>query len=200
MVNSNAKSVSTTIAYDILSNLGQVIPGLTQDLEESGKAWQVHGQELTKELAENSGIWKDLIRFSNEPKGASTVQSAGFVSSLRPILSSAYFGRLTRGAQGKVLTALQKSLGVAVMHTIFNDVIEVVRSNDEPVTDFNSYATVLEGPLLNLTGDNREGLNVSGSDFWLSGEKGAAGAYSSSAGRRVLTARLRSSLPKIGEV
>ena len=219
VVNSTAKSVPTSIAYDILASLGQGIPGLMQDLEERGRAWQVHGQELAKELAATSSIWMNRIRFSNEPKGMTTVASAGFAQSLKPILNSAYFGRLTRGAQAKVLTAyweaqrailpevftdpqdyvLQKSLGVQVMHTIFNDVIEVVRANDDPVTDLNSYAKVLGNTLVTLSGDTREGLQVSGEDFWLSGEQGAAGAFSSSAGRRVLTARLKSGLPKIGE-
>lgn len=219
VVNSTAKSVPTTIAYDILASLGQGVPGLMQDLEERGRAWQVHGQELAKEIAATSPIWMNRIRFSNEPKGISTVPSAGFVNSLKPILNSAYFGRLTRGAQAKVLTAyweaqrtilpevfadpqehvLQKSLGVQVMHSIFNDVIEVVRANQNPVTDLNGYAKVLGDTLINLSGDNREGLQVSGEEFWISGEQGAAGAFSSSAGRRVLTARLKGGLPKIGE-
>jgi len=34
-------------------------------------------------------------------------------------------------------------------------------------------------------------------DFWLSGSEGAAGSYSSSAGRRVLTAKIRGLLPEI---
>jgi len=75
----------------------------------------------------------------------------------------------------------------------------VVRAGDDPVTEPNSYVEVLATPLENLSGDTTEGLQVSGSDFWISGPRGAAGAYSSSAGRRVLTARLRALLPKIGE-
>jgi hypothetical protein len=220
VVNSTAKSVSTTIAYDILASLGQEIPGLMQDLEERGRAWQVQGQELVKEISATSSIWVNRIRFSNESKAMTTVPSAGFVNSLKPILGSPYFGRLTRGAQAKVLTAyweaqrgilpevfsdppayvLQKSLGVQVMHTIFNDVMELVRANNESVTDSNSYVKVLGDALSNLSGDTREGLQVSGEEFWLSGEHGAAGAFSSSAGRRVLTARLRSRLPRIGEI
>jgi len=219
VVNSTAKSVPTSIAYDILASLGQGIPGLMQDLEERGRAWQVDGHELARELAATSSIWMNRIRFSNEPKGMTTVASSGFTQSLKSILNSAYFGRLSRGPQVKVLMAywdaqqsilpqvftdpqnyvLQKSLGVQVMHAIFNDVVEVVRANNDPVTDLNSYAKVLGNTLVTLSGDTREGLQVSGEDFWLSGEQGAAGAFSSSAGRRVLTARLRSGLPKIGE-
>ena len=218
VVNSNAKSVPTTIAYDILAEMGQTIPGLMKDLEESGKGWQVHGHELAKELAETSSIWRDRIRFSNQPKGMTTVASSGFVNSLKPVLALPYFGRLTRGAQTKVLTAywegqrkvlpavfeqpqhfvLQKSLGVQVMHGIFNDALEVVRNNKDSVTSPDAYAKVLENTLSDLSGDTREGFQVSGKDFWLSGEHGAAGALSSSAGRRVLTARLRVGLPRIG--
>lgn len=218
VVNSTAKSVPTTIAYDLLAELGHTIPGLILEIEEQGRSWQVQGQELAKELAEKSGIWRNRIRFSNQPLTTTTVPSAGFVNSLRPILSSAYFNRLAAGAQARVLDAywegqrqilpsvfqhpqdyvLQKSLGVQVMHSVFNDVLEVVRDRQESVTDAHAYAVVLEPALIGLYGDTREGLQVSGEDFWLSGEKGAAGAFSSSAGRRVLTARLRSVLPKIG--
>jgi len=219
VVNSTAKSVPTIIAYDLLAQRSQGVPGLMEDLEERGKAWQVHGQELAKEMVTTGPIWINRIRFSNEPKGITTVPSAGFVNSLRPIFNSAYFNRLTRGAQAKVLTAyweaqriilptvfsdpqehvLQKSLGVQVMHSIFNEVIEVVRANGDPVTDPNSYIKVIGYTLSNLSGDNREGRQVSGEEFWISGEQGAAGAFSSSAGRRVLTARLKVGLPKIGE-
>ena len=84
------------------------------------------------------------------------------------------------------------------MHGIFNDVLEVVRDNEDSVTSPDAYALVLENTLSDLSGDTREGFQVSGEDFWLSGQHGAAGALSSSAGRRVLTARLRVGLPKIG--
>ena len=46
VVNSNAKSVPTTIAFDILAAMGQNIPGLMQELEENGRAWQVHGHAV----------------------------------------------------------------------------------------------------------------------------------------------------------
>ena len=82
---------------------------------------------------------------------------------LKPVLASAYFGRLTRGAQAKVLAAywdaqrtvlpnvfaepqdyvLQKSLGVQVMHGIFNDVVELVRANDDSVTEASSFVKVI---------------------------------------------------------
>ena len=85
------------------------------------------------------------------------------------------------------------------MHSIFNDIVELVRVKNDPVTEFNSYVKVLSEPLANLSGDTSEGYQVSGDDCWLSGVNGAVGAYSSSAGRRVLTARLRAALPRIGE-
>ncbi len=220
VVNSTAKSVPTTIAYDLLAELGHTVPGLIDEIEEQGRSWQVQGQELARELADKSDIWRNRIRFSNQPLATTTVPSAGFVNSLRPILNSAYFNRLAPGAQARVLDAywegqrqilpavfqhpqdyvLQKSLGVQVMHSIFNDVLEVVRDQQDSVTDAKAYADVLGSAMMDLLGDTREGVQVAGVEFWLSGEKGAAGAFSSSAGRRVLTARLRGALPKIGGV
>ena len=95
VVNSTAKSVPTSIAYDILATMSYNIPGLRQDLEESGRGWQVLGQELAKELADSSQIWTNRIRFSNQPKGTTTVPSAGFVNSLKPVLGAAISGGLT---------------------------------------------------------------------------------------------------------
>jgi hypothetical protein len=150
VVNSNAKSVSTTIAYDILTSMGQAIPGLMQDLDETGRAWQVHGHELAKEMAEFTSVWMHRIRFANQSLKMTTVLSAGFVNSLKPILASPYFGRLTLGAQAKVLAAyweaiksilpgafsdpqgyvIQKSLGVQVAHSINWNCMRVLRISE----------------------------------------------------------------------
>ena len=48
-----------------------------------------------------------------------------------------------------------------------------------------------------LEGDNASGEPVSGLDFWLVGAEGAAGSYSSNAGRRVLLAKMKNLLPPL---
>ena len=221
IVNTNAKSVPTSLAFDLLHKLGRIVPGLNDQIEEKGRSWMTLGQTLTEELSAKSNVWKNRIQFSNQPKGATTVPSAGFVNSLRPIIvGSRYFNLLDANLQRQVLNAyweglrgilpsifenptqfvLQKSLGVQVMHSIFIDVLEVVRNRQESVKDPQSYARVLREPLMALEAPTSEGVHVAGEDFWYTAPRGAAGGFSSSGGRRMLTAWLRAGLPKITEV
>lgn len=74
---------------------------------------------------------------------------------------------------------------------------ELLRSMGLSVIEPESYAKVLSDTLLTLEGDNAEGDISRGADFWLSGVRGAAGSFSSNAGRRVLRARLTTNLPDI---
>lgn len=92
---------------------------------------------------------------------------------------------------------LQKSTGVMVMHPILVHIIEYLRSKGLSPIEPESYADVLRDPLEELEGDTSSGDVATGADFWRSGPDGAAGQYSSNAGRRVLTARIRSTLPEL---
>ena len=127
-----------------------------------------------------------------------------------------YFGSITTANQVKVLTAywegirqtipevfpepdyvIQKSTGVQIMHGLLVSILEYVRSTGRSVIEPQPYADALQDALLELEGDTSQGDLVRGADFWLAGGEGAAGPYSSNAGRRVLTAKLRGALPAI---
>jgi hypothetical protein len=95
------------------------------------------------------------------------------------------------------LYALQKSIGVQVLHTVLVSALEGARSNGTSVTDPAVYADLIRQPLEELEGETRNGAVVRGSEFWLAGADGAAGQFSSNAGRRVLTARIKRGLPRI---
>ncbi|MDE3148377.1 MAG: hypothetical protein KGL37_02815, partial [Acidobacteriota bacterium] len=60
-----------------------------------------------------------------------------------------------------------------------------------------SYKGILENALTKLESENADGEPVSGVDFWAAAPKGAAGSYSSSAGRRVLIAKIKQLLPDV---
>ena len=92
---------------------------------------------------------------------------------------------------------LQKATGVAAMHTLLITLLELVRSKGQSVVDPDSYAHALPDSLLKLEGDTRDGEPARGADFWLAGAGGAAGSYSSNAGRRVLVSKLRAQLPEL---
>lgn len=216
VVNSTAKSVRTDLALDLLKQQAEADPAVSDGLIESGQSWKVKGQTLTKELNQAS-LWRGLIRFPGDPKGVTTIGSASMVSSLKPLLSNPYFSQITTHNQLKVLDAywrgiqavvpepfaepteyaLQKGLGAMVMHGFLAYVLENVNSRGNSVIEGQSYAEVLEEVLTELEGDTTEGGVARGADFWRAGAEGAAGSYSSSAGRRVLTAKLRSGLPPI---
>ena len=216
VVNSTAKSVRTDLALDLLKQRAENDPDLMASLVEKGEDWKVDGQTIAEEMA-RMPLWKDRIRFPGEPQGETTIGSAGIVGSLKQVLATPYFGQISQQNRLRILEsywegvalvlpevfkkpadyALQKSTGVQIMHSLMISVIELLRSNGQSVVDPEAYAAALTEPLLNLEGDTAEGGAARGPDFWLSGVQGAAGSFSSNAGRRVLLARLRTGLPNM---
>jgi DGQHR domain-containing protein len=216
VVNSTAKSVRTDLALDLLKQQAEADPHLMASLVEKGEDWKVEGQTITEALA-HTRLWRERIRFPGDPRAETTIGSAGIVSSLKQLLATPYFGQISTENKVKILEsywagieeiipdafrepteyAIQKSGGVMIMHALLVSVIELLRSLGLSVIESESYAKVLAEPLLTLEGDNAEGDISRGADFWLAGVRGAAGSFSSNAGRRVLRARLSTNLPKI---
>jgi hypothetical protein len=189
-------------------------------LEEKGKDWQAAAEKLVEAMAENSSMWRGLIRLPLMDKGDTTMPSASMVNSLKPLLtSSSLFSRLSFEQHQQVLDAfwrglrevmrpafddprdyvIQKGVGVAVMHTILVDLLEIVRSMGRSILEPSSFADVMRRPIEDLSGEAQDdiGTPVVGIDFWHVAPRGAAGSYSSSAGRRLLIAKLRKSLPHV---
>jgi DGQHR domain-containing protein len=216
VVNSTAKSVRTDLALDLLKQQAESHPEIMNSLEETGQTWKVKGQTLTEEL-NGTKHWRSVIRFPGEPKASTTISSASMVNSLKPLFSNPFFGQMTTPNQIKVLSAywqaieevipepfeeptdytLQKGLGTMAMHGFLLYVLEYVRATGRSVIEIQPYVDALEPVLSSLEGDTASGDPVRGADFWLSGAEGAAGSYSSSAGQRVLIARLRTLLPEM---
>lgn len=217
IVNSTAKSVRTDLALALLRKRAEGDEEVYIALQERGRSWQVDGQTLVERLAVESPIWRQRIRLPAMEKEQTTIPSASMVASLKPLLTSPYFGSLKLDQQLQVLDAfwqgmrealrpvfdapgeyaLQKGVGVIVMHTILPHVLELVRSNGWSVLEADSYSRILSEPLAKLQGDDGEGNPISGVQFWAAAPVGAAGSYSSSAGRRVLAAKIRQLLPAV---
>lgn len=216
LVNSKAKSVRTDLAYELLYQRAQD-PEVLASLVERGQDWQVYAQGIVKRLSEESPVWRGRIRFASMEKGDTVMPSASMVTSLKAVLSSSYFKALTDDQQLKIIDAywrgirgifpeafdepsefsLQKGIGVIVMHTLLMQVVEISRSQGLPLTEAETYTKVLRDALEKLQGEDSDGGTVVGIDFWRSAPRGAAGSYSSSAGRRVLIAKVQILLPKI---
>lgn len=217
VVNSTAKSVRTDLAFDLLKQRAEADPAVMDSLIETGETWKVHGQQLVEELDKSSRIWRGRVRLPGDTAGATTIGSAGLVGSLKPLLTTPYFGAILPANQIAILSAywegiskvipeafveptdysLQKSVGVQVLNALLVSVLEQIRSTGDSVLDPDSYAKVMEVPLLQIEGDTGNGEVARGADFWIAGRDGAAGSYSSNAGRRVLIAKLRGLLPNI---
>ncbi len=216
VVNSTAKSVRTDLALELLKQRAELDPNLRTTLVEHGEVWKIQAQTLVEHLSETE-LWRPRIRFSGDPVASTTIGSSGMANSLRALLGTPYFGAITRENQLKVLQAywrgirevipeafedpknmtLQKATGVTCMHQLLISVLEYVRSRGRSVVEPESYTDAMREALLDLQGDTAEGGVVSGAAFWVAGAEGAAGSFSSNAGRRVLVARLRSMLPEV---
>lgn len=214
IVNSTAKSVRTDLAFDLLKQRAENDPNVMKGIIESGQSWKVDGERLCEALAKTE-IWRSRIRFPGEPKAGTTINNSGMVNSLKSLLSAPYFGALDPDKQLKILDSywrglreilpeafhdpteytLQKVTGVQVMHEVLVSVIEYVRSIGNSLTEPSSFSDPLWDPLENLQETTADGKVVSGTEFWRAGPGGAAGSFSSNAGRRVLSARIRSALP-----
>lgn len=219
VVNSTAKSVSTDLAYDLLRTQAQQSPEIREAITERGDDWKLQGQELADRLNVEAP-WAGRIRFPNQKKTKQmTIPSSGMVNSLRELVrgSSPIFEQAGLDDRVSILVAfwsgilrvlpeanetpdqftLQKMTGAVVLHSILPGVIEIIRSQGASILDPEAYREVMEEPLLRLEGETRDEIPVSGVNFWRSGADGAAGAFSSNAGRRVLRARLKNSLPSV---
>lgn len=216
VVNSTAKSVRTDLALDLLKQRAESDVDVMKSLIERGESWKVKAQTLVEELA-LTPVWRNRVRFPGDPKGDTTVGSSGMVASFKQLLGTPYFGSITTGNQVKVLDAywrgirevipnvfdepseyaLHKVTGVMVMHGLLTSVLEYVRSMGKSVIESESYTDAMKDTLLNLEGDTSAGELARGADFWKAGSEGAAGSFSSNAGRRVLIAKLKASLPPV---
>ena len=218
VVNSTAKAVRTDLALDLLKQRAESDSRIMSGLIERGEEWKVKSQAIVENLLDSSPVWRRRIKLPNEKRNDTTIASSSFVSSLKILFDSPFFSSVSLLDQVRILDAywrgirsscrepfdedpsmyaLQKGVGVTAMHTLLVHVLEIIRSHGKSVLDPESYEEIMVAVLGGLEGDTAEGFVVRGSDFWRSGPKGAAGSYSSSAGRRVLQAKLRLALPSI---
>lgn len=217
IINTKAKPVRTDLAYELLALRAKEDDTVIDALAEKGQDWLVRAQEIVQRLNDSSPPWRGRIRFAAMEKGNTVLPAASMVTSLKALLSSSYFNMLSIEQQVKILDAfwrglrklmpdafdepknyaLQKGVGVIVLHTALVAIIELIKSEGNSLLEAESYQTVLEDPLRNLQGDDSYGVPVSGADFWRVAPHGAAGSYSSSAGRRVLIAKILTSLPRV---
>ena len=225
-VNTNAKSVKTDLAWELLRHMAKSDPELAEELELSGKDWTTRGIDVAKALDKMDGPWAGRIQSPNMKrtgKDGLVIAMAQFVQSIKPVLDMALFQKADADTIAQVLNAywkgialvlpeafeansspkdwtLQKGTGSIPLHRALPRVVEVVRARGRRLADPNAYAEVMK-PLQGLQGevaDEETGSAkiVSGAEFWRAGSEGVAGIYSGEAGRKRLFLMIQALLPR----
>ena len=225
-VNTNAKSVKTDLAWELLRHMAKSDPELAEELELSGKDWTTRGIDVAKALDKMDGPWAGRIQFPNQKrtgKDSLVIAMAQFVQSIKPVLDMALFQKADAETIAQVLNAywkgiatvlpepfdantspkdwaIQKGTGSIPLHRAFPRVVEVVRARSRRLGDPVAYAEVMK-PLQSLQGEitheaTGDAKVVSGADFWRAGGEGVAGVYSGEAGRKRLFLMIQALLPR----
>ena len=219
VVNKNAKSVDADLTYSILRARSLIDKKVVEDLTRKKKQWSLHAEDIKDQLAETS-LWKDLIKMPNQNLRSSIINSSAMVNSLSVALSEgSIFSSMTdtkeqvetleafweavkiiypEAFEGDITErknyALQKTIGVIVLHAIFPTVLAKIWQKRGDHKTPEAYVDILRPALENISGENKARTTVSGVNFWVKGEEGAAGQYSSGQGRNTLIARIKEDL------
>ncbi len=201
IVNTTAKSINTGSKLELRLGI--------DDVREEEK----NAVLLTRKIADESKIWKNLIKYPNSKIGF--LPNSAFITSLKHLYQQDWFQPMSLNDQYKLLDAfwnglkiilpacfeepeaytLQRAVGTTVMHNIMGGPYMKLITQGRDFHNPNDWAEFLS-PLREHSDRDRtpEENIVSGSEFWLSGSSGAAGRYSSGAGRSNLIALFRGKL------
>ena len=218
VVNSNAKSIATGLAYELLKRRADNSAIVRDHLTETGKVWVQKAGTLTDKLAQTE-IWCGRIQMPERDQRGTLITSNGMTTSLRPLVEQPGFFQSVSDPdqQVKILDAywggiklvlpeamedpekfnIQRSLGVNALHPVLVNVLAIMSSKGRSTLDPKEFAEVMRVPLEELSGPTPDGEVVQGTDFWRRGSEGASGLFNGRAGRRVLQAQITERLPGI---
>ena len=192
-INNYAKSISTGTKLELKIDIEEV----TTVEKESVM--------LVRMLKNKSKIWDGILKYPNSTEGI--MPSSGAITSLKHPYTQDWFKILPLDKKYELLEAfwgglkivlpkcfkspkdftLQRAVGVHVLHRILSPVYNRMIHNQEDVFDPKAWSVYL-APLKTLGEDNRleTPVYVEAEEFWTSGSEGAAGRYSSGAGKNNL--------------
>jgi len=218
VVNTNAKSIDTGLAIDILKQRADNSAAVRDHLTETGRAWVQKAGTLTQMLS-TFDIWKGRIRFPNQEKKGTLITNNGMAASLRPLVEQpGYFQSIGDAEQQvRVINAfwegikiaipevmerpedfnIQRNIGVVALHAVMVNVLAVMSSKGMSVLDPGNFSEVMDVPLKELGGRNQDGSWVQGEDFWRRGAMGASSLFNGRTGRRILQAQITEKLPSV---
>ena len=178
VVNSNAKSIGTGLAMDLLRRRAEASGVVRDQLIETGRAWINIASQLTATL-KNTELWQGKIQFPGQPKSGTLITNNGMITSLRPLVEQpGYFQSVGDPEQQcRILDAywkgikmvlpeamtdperfnLQRTLGTTALHGVFVNVLAVMVSHGKSVLSPEAYEGIMREPLSELGETNGEG-------------------------------------------
>jgi DGQHR domain-containing protein len=222
-VNTNAASVKTDLAWELLTKMAEEDPELRELLAAEDKDWITRAYAVVDALEQLDGPWQGRFKEANRRKSRGdgvTIPKPQFARSLKPVLDMPSFKRADAATIATVINAywsgirqvmpepfedpqayvVQKGNGAVALNRVLPQVIEVVRSRGGRLGQPDAYADVMQ-ELPTLEGesvDNSGRLSTSsGAEFWLVGS--VASGFSGDAGRRRLSLLVQSRLPSAAD-
>ena len=177
VVNSRAKSVRTDLAFALFASCPIAILKCSNVSKRKGGIGRFSPRSWSRSLPMQRGLARSYPAGRDRQAGH-YMPSASIVTSLKPLLASSFFSRLSFEQQQQVIEAfwtglrevmrpafdephdfvVQKGVGVIVLHAILVDVIEIARSLGHSVVDAATYTSIMAKPIDTLQGDAQDGL------------------------------------------
>jgi DGQHR domain-containing protein len=222
-VNTNAASVKTDLAWQLLTKMAEDDPNLREMLAADDRDWITRAYAVVDELEKLDGPWKGRFQDANRRKTKGdgvTIPKPQFARSLKPVLDMPQLKRASAADIAVVINAywagikqvmpepfeqasefvLQKGNGSVALHRVLPQVVEVVRGRGKRLGQPDGYAEVmkdlptLEGEVVDNDGQLS---NRAGADYWRVGS--VASGFSGDAGRRRLGLLIQSRLPSAAD-
>jgi DGQHR domain-containing protein len=219
-VNTNAVSVKTDLAWQLLTKMAQDDPNLQELLAADDKDWITRGHSVVRALEKLDGPWSGRFREANQRKrkgDSRNTPKPQFIRSLKPVLDMPLLKRADADTIASIINAywtgisrvlpepfeqdptdfvIQKGQGMVALHRVLPQVIEVIRAHGQRLGDPEPYAEVMQDlPTLSgeAIGGDGETVTRTGAEFWRVGS--VASAFGGDAGRRRLGLLIQTKIP-----
>jgi DGQHR domain-containing protein len=206
LINTTQKRVRTDLARRLKAYQARDIEHRLT-LDQQGKLWEARGPIIADILNHSEGVWHGRVLPPNKSKAdqpTMVIRETSFVTSLRPILQTPYFVRLTVENSARLLgmywsaiarafpaaihspedCVLQKTPGVFALHELAPEIFEMARDKGD-IPEVALYE-IMRGLATNLD-----------ANYWLADNPEGAARYGSMKGFRILASYLRQRLPDV---
>ena len=215
MVNTYAKSIPANLRNVHMVEIAEEYPNFAEDQTDNNKKSTIEAEKLLRLLIKTP-LWQERIKTAESNAKHTTINAASMNKVLQRFIKDRYLEKkkneervvifniywesikkiLPEAFESPLNYAIQKGVGVRVLTDIFPSVLQAVQEKAKKVDDLtvDDFVCVLKDPLLELSDENRNGDVVGGHEFWLAKSSGVVGQYSSEAGYKALSQKIKDSL------